>query len=485
MKRRANEEQKSSSKKQKLELPEQGQLSNEQYAAVVDVFEGRHVFITGPAGTGKSFLLKYIIQALRRYDFEVAVTASTGIAAENLGNEATTLHAFIGAGLCNSTLFEDVKRAARNRNARARWEVTEVLIIDEISMVTPHLFVKLDAIGRRMKDSHLPFGGVQLICCGDWGQLQPVITKGEVLPDHLRDMTYCFETDTWKSSIRNIHFLQINFRQKEDVAFYHILQQIRNGKLDEGGEGILRTRIRIAKSPKDRREYTQLYPMRYQVQAENDRQLNELPGEMVEFKWKTKSHYQYTRDPRLETEIKKSVPVEESIKLKVGALVVFLVNLNPECGLVNGLQGKVDKFEDGLPVVEFVNGRRLTIAKYTWRMYKNEKMKTYVFGKERAQEFVLLNQLPIKLAFALTIHKSQSMTLKKVSANVGPKIFAPGQVYTALSRCQSLEGLNLIEFDPSAIKADPKVVSYYEGLAFCKWGLTLLKEIQKVNASKN
>lgn len=209
---------------------EQGTLSDDQYLALILTIEGGNIAINGSAGTGKSHLLRRIYQELSERNHEIAVTASTGIAATNLNLGATTVHSFIGAGLCDGPLSDMVKLVMSNRKAKEKILRITTLIIDEISMISPNFFYKIDHILRGVRECPLPFGGVQLIVCGDWAQLGPV-------PDHkLKEpwskMTYCFETENWKEAFEvremdKIIVLETNFRQSDDKEFIQMLNDIK------------------------------------------------------------------------------------------------------------------------------------------------------------------------------------------------------------------------------------------------------------------
>ena len=439
-------------------FPEKGLLSNEQYRILIHTLKGYNVLICGSAGNGKTFLLMNIIKHLKQKNILVAVTATTGIAAQNLQCGASTLHHFIGGGLCDDDDDINIITRIKKSSSLPKWLETQTLIIDEISMIQPRLFQKINHIAQIIRECRLPFGGIQLICCGDWSQLPPIndIKNGKRKRDD--QYTYCFETDEFKKYIHKIFVLQKNFRQKHDPIFYNILEELKIGKLSTDSYNKLKERINLKPILPEGIKCTKLYPLKYQVDNENKCQLEKLEGNSYEYIWKIKTSNTKESEANNAIElIKRSVPVDEKIFLKVGAMIVLLVNLDVQYGLANGLQGVVSSIDlNGTPTISFVNGLILDIKPYTWKIYVKRN------NKSSPERYVSLSQLPIKLAFALTIHKSQSMSLDFVELDLGKRIFTPGQAYTGISRCKSLKGLSLIDFDPTSIMIDTKVTQFYQ-----------------------
>lgn len=449
-------------------------LSDEQRAALQVALEGVSFFFTGSAGTGKSFLLKEMITQLRRKHREgIFVTASTGVAACNIGG--VTLHGFAGVGLANGSAESLASQVANAKWTLARWRSAKVLVVDEVSMLEAEFFDKMEKVARIVRDSHLPFGGIQIILCGDFLQLPPVV-KG-------RDHKFCFQADCWSSVIKRTIILQQVFRQA-DEQFVGILNQIRVGRLSPEARRILEGRLlgpastATAKQPEPdsagesegeasgekEKEIvaTRLYSHRRDVDAENVKCLQDI---------NTESHTFYAEDegtnPYLK-QLQQNCPAPYELELKVGAQVILLKNLDFENELVNGARGLVVEFrkpdrserekerdkafaKQEYPDVLFANGHR--------RILTPEQFSVEVGGSVKASR----KQVPLGLAWALSIHKSQGMTISKVELHLG-NVFEYGQAYVALSRATSLEGLRLLSFNPAGIKAHPRVLQFYQSL---------------------
>lgn len=451
-------------------------LSDEQRAALQVALDGVSFFFTGSAGTGKSFLLKEMITQLRRKHRDgIFVTASTGVAACNIGG--VTLHGFAGVGLANGSAESLASQVTNAKWTLARWRSAKVLVVDEVSMLEAEFFDKMEKVARIVRDSHLPFGGIQIILCGDFLQLPPVV-KG-------RDHKFCFQADCWSSVIKRTIILQQVFRQA-DEQFVGILNQIRVGHLSPEARRILEGRLlgpgstaaAVAKQPEPdsagesegeasgEREKeivaTRLYSHRRDVDAENVKCLQDI---------NTESHTFYAEDegtnPYLK-QLQQNCPAPYELELKVGAQVILLKNLDFENELVNGARGLVVEFrkpdrserekerdkafaKQEYPDVLFANGHR--------RVLTPEQFSVEVGGSVKASR----KQVPLGLAWALSIHKSQGMTISKVELHLG-NVFEYGQAYVALSRATSLEGLRLLSFNPAGIKAHPRVLQFYQSL---------------------
>lgn len=417
--------------------------------AVIAAIEARDsVFFTGCAGTGKSFLLNHIIRSLPKDG--TFVTASTGIAAVAIGG--TTIHSFAGIGLGDLPTAELVSRVKSSRDARKRWQTCKTLILDEVSMIDGDLFDKLEAVARGVRDSHEPFGGVQLVMTGDFLQLPPVNKRGHA--------KFCFEALTWPRCVPQVLELTRVFRQS-DMDFIDILNKIRFGDCDSECTALLRTCIN-RRLPSDGIEPTKLHALKASVASENQQRLNQLNTDPVTF------CAQDVGEQRYVTILAKNCAVPSQLVLKQGAQVMLVKNLHPEKGLVNGSRGFVkemvqdDRAQDEQadqrvspsslwPVVHFTNGEELV-------MYP-EKYQIEIQNKVVAER----KQVPLILAWSLTIHKCQGMTLDRVQLSLS-RIFEHGQAYVALSRCRSLEGLALLDFDPSVVRASPKAKEFYSNL---------------------
>lgn len=470
------------------ELPSLRQTQNEtltlsaEQRHVLDmvVDQGKSVFFTGPAGTGKSVLMRAIIAELKRKyardSDRVAVTASTGLAACNIGG--ITLHSFSGIGLGKEPANQLVKKIRRNPKAKQRWMRTKCLVIDEISMVDGQLFDKLSQIGRTIRNNGRPWGGIQLIITGDFLQLPPV-------PDgEQRESVFAFDASTWETSIDHTIGLTQVFRQK-DPEFANMLNEMRIGTITDKTVNAFKALSRPL-SFNDGIEGAQLYPTRMQVEASNERRLRELPGEPRRFDAVD------TGDPMVRDKLLVNMMAPKGIVLKVGAQVMLIKNLDET--LVNGSLGTVVDFSDqktmetryGMdedvsgnvakaqkklnqfmneangaktpqyPVVRFMaaNGTTRTIICIP-EEWKVELPNGEVQAKRQ--------QVPLILAWALSIHKAQGQTLDRVTVDLG-RVFEKGQAYVALSRATTQQGLRVLNFEKSKVMAHPKVVDFYKKL---------------------
>lgn len=537
-------------------------LSEEQELVRAIALHGKSLFFTGSAGTGKSFLLRHIIRDLvARYpgQYEVNVTASTGIAACNIGG--TTIHSFAGVGLGDADA-ETLARGVLKGQAASRWRLTKVLIIDEISMLDGRLLDKLEYIARRVRNNQRPFGGIQVLLCGDFFQLPPVGhseggfgsgggggfrggarggavrgggwggrggasgrggfgagdggfrfeyggsagdadgqrdddggarggrrgrgsrsrrgagggrgSSGGDIADMMNGSqwkaeavgvgasetpTFCFEAACWNRVVAGSIVLHEVFRQR-DPAFIRFLNALRVGEVHPWMTELLRRRSGTKLAELERSAAgirpTRLYSRNVDVDRENAAALAACPGEEQVF---------VAADEGVEpllTMLKRNARAPERLVLKVGAQVILLKNLDLDQGLVNGITGKVVAFEPNrdhstkrrfpiVPVVQFFSHRGEPFGPIL------VKPESWSVGSGDAE--ASRTQIPLKLAYALSVHKSQGMTIEFVEVSLRG-VFEPGQAYVALSRAVSLEGLRVSHFDPRAIRAHPKVVSF-------------------------
>lgn len=455
------------------------QLSAEQQTAYELYLRGENMFLTGPGGTGKSALIRYIQSHAARQSLDIHVCAMTGCAAVMLECNAKTVHSWAGIGLGNDTVENLVKRVSKNRFARALWKGTDVLIVDEVSMMSQRMFELLDEIGRkiRVKQSHRPFGGIQLIFTGDFYQLPPVSKdKGpEQTEEEKRAANFCFqsplwlETFPWKNHIELTHI----FRQT-DSTWQKILNQVRKGSLKQSSFQILSQQVDKPLPIIGDTQFkpTKLYPTRNQVKRVNEDEMEILTTEERVFELRRKYDVEMTKAERLinmnvtkeqmERELnylQGNVLCEAQVRLKVGTQVMCVVNIRLNNGdmICNGSQGIVVRFDDsgggseegGLPVV---------------RYYRNNyemKMERHIWVSENIPG-IGIEQIPLIHAWALTIHKSQGSTLDMAEIDAGTGIFECGQTYVALSRVKTLDGLFLSAFDPRRIRIHSEVKRFYE-----------------------
>lgn len=437
-------------------------LSSEQHIAFDKYIQRKNIFITGPGGTGKSTLIKLIQLDANRKKLDIQVCALTGCAAVLIGCKAKTIHSWSGIGLGNGTIGMHVKRVVLNKYKAKAWKSVDILVIDEVSMMSQKIFEMLDAIGKATRQNGRPFGGIQIIFLGDFYQLPPVGNKED--PETMR---YCFESPLWNETFskENIVKLAKIFRQT-DETYTKILNQIREGRLKKSSNELLMSLVGRQIEEGSLIQPTKLFPIRSRVDAINERKMAELDVSECEFKLKyLKTIPAIGKDniplPKMTPEqidaellnIHNSILCNDVVKLKVGAQVMCVVNIEmPTGGMIcNGSQGIVTKFtEQGLPVVKYRNGHEMTMNYHVW---ESENIPG-----------IGVSQIPLILAWAITIHKSQGATLDTAEIDVGSGVFECGQTYVALSRVKSLDGLYLTSFDASKILINRKVREFYDSL---------------------
>lgn len=440
------------------------ELSREQQIAFDKYVQGRNIFITGPGGSGKSELIRRIFNHATIRSKDIYVTALTGCAAVLLNCKAKTLHSWAGIGLGNGDINHLIMRISKNPFLRKIWANTDILVVDEVSMMSLKLFNILNTIGQTIRRNPRPFGGIQLIFSGDFYQLPPV---GDYLEPDTQRM--CFESDDWNAVFHRDCQIELKkiFRQNDDI-YANILNQIREGRIKRSANDLLLTYVSREKDPNLVVEPTKLYPTKNKVEQINLIKMSELTGETKTFKLK------YHKDLPMSIEEKRirsqfneqdialeldflagNLMCDKELKLKTGAQVMCIVNItNAEKDILvcNGSQGIITQFcpATGIPHVRFNNGIEMIMSPHVW---PSEKIPG-----------IGVSQVPLILAWALTIHKSQGATLDAAEIDVGSGIFECGQTYVALSRVKSLQGLYLTSFDARRIRINKKVKEFYESL---------------------
>lgn len=388
---------------------------------------GRSVFLTGQAGSGKTHVLNEYIKFLRKKKRPVGITASTGIAATHL--DGMTIHAWTGMGILDELTKEELQKILHKGRLRTRIRNTQVLIIDEISMLSSRHLDIAEEIVRTIHEAWEPFGGMQVVLCGDFFQLPPVNKRGAEQTGQ-----FAYYSRAWKELNPNVCYLTEQYRHK-DQNYLKVLSAIRANTAGEQTLDILKQRFR-----NESNERTKLYTHNVDVDRINEGELAKLEDEEVTFRM-------HSSGPIALVEVlHKSCLAPEVLGLKERALVMFLRN-NFDEGYVNGTLGIVDGFnKEGYPVVRTQQGKSIEVLPEEWSIENEE-------GKVLAS----IEQLPLRLAWAITVHKSQGMTLDAAEMDLS-KCFELGMGYVALSRVRTLEGVYLRGINDIALKVSQEAV---------------------------
>ena len=446
-------------------------LSKEQLICFDKYLNGENLFITGPGGTGKSFLIKKIVSHAEENHKNIKVCALTGCAAILLECKATTLHMFSGIGLANkknSDIIEELFTTKRHK--LKNWRNLEILIVDEVSMMSLKILLLLDLIAKKFYKKNKPFGGLQIIFTGDFYQLSPVFNNNS----EKEEAMFCFEHELWNQLFakENQIVLKTIFRQNDETLL-KILKYIRKGQITPSTKALLSSRIFNSEeldSIKKDKVLTILSPIKRDVEQINLSEYLKLDKSLREVIYNVSYYDMCVKSSEVEEDtlfalllksnehlkreydfLASNILAEKSLKLKIGTQVMCIVNLNlyGELQIANGSQGIIVDFNDkDLPYVKFNNIKEpILIDNYIWKSDHNK--------------MVGVSQIPLIYSWAITIHKSQGLTLENAIIDIGSNIFADGQTYVALSRLKSLEGLYLTSFDYSRIKCNPLVKAFY------------------------
>jgi ATP-dependent DNA helicase PIF1 len=413
---------------------------------------GKNIFITGPGGTGKTFAIKQIYEHAKSNNKRISVTALTGVAAILLDCNATTLHSWAGIGTAKKTNTYIINKISNSKFYRHNWENTDILIIDEISMMSSRIFELLNKIGKVIRNNYVSFGGIQIIFSGDFFQLPPVIED-----------IFCFQSEEFNNSFDMIINLTKIYRQT-DVVYKKLLTNMRKGLITKKSIELLNNKIVSVDFDKSSTDITRLVPTKQKAYSINDYFLTQIKNKKYVYKRTCKEKtdnlssleklkLDLMSDGEKDNEytfIKESTLSEENLTLKKGAYVMSIANLDMNFGIANGSTGMVVDFtKENLPIVQF-DKHKIVIGKKEW---KSENVPG-----------ISMFQIPLILAWGITIHKAQGLTLEKAIVDIGKDIFEAGQMYVALSRLKSLDGVFLKEFDINNLKINKNVLDYYKTL---------------------
>lgn len=388
---------------------------------------GKNVYLTGAAGSGKTYVLNEYISYLKNRGVSVGVTASTGIAATHIGG--VTIHSWSGLGIRDTLNEADIENLVQREHLYKRFERTRVLIIDEVSMLSARLFDFVERVCRAMKRNEDPFGGMQIVLSGDFFQLPPIARDGG-------NAEFINMSDAWKNMDVRVCYLDEQFRHS-DSSLERILNEMRG----KGASPETRTLLAemCGKECAEKVAPTRLYTHNVDVDAENQRELDKLPGNDHTYQMRSSGKSSIVES------LKKSILAPEKLVLKKKALVMFVKNAFDN-GYVNGTLGIVEDFDGGgMPIVKTFSGKRIYVGPAEWLVEED--------GKTRAK----VEQLPLRLAWAITVHKSQGMSLDAAEIDLS-RAFVPGQGYVALSRLRKLSGLSLRGLNDMALKMHPQAM---------------------------
>ncbi len=388
---------------------------------------GANVFLTGSPGSGKTHTINSYVGWLRSCGIEPSITAATGIAATHVGG--MTLHAWSGIGILDSLSAADIDRIAGKEHVARRIQKAKILIIDEISMLSATTLEAADAVCREVRRDTRPFGGLQVILVGDFFQLPPIAKPG-------RETVFAYESRTWRELNPLICYLTEQHRQ-DDADYLSLLGAIRDGEVEElHFEHLSSRRIEQDALPED---MPKLYSHNADVDRLNALELDKLPGNGKRFVMSGKG-----KDAVVEG-LKRGCLSPELLTLKKGAVVMFTKN-SPQGNFVNGTLGTVVEFESsGFPVVETRDGSQVTAEPMEWQV------------EEQGKVLASISQVPLRLAWAMTVHKSQGMSMDAAVIDLS-RAFEYGQGYVALSRVRRLSGVHLLGINERALMVHPEVL---------------------------
>eukprot|EP01041_Mallomonas_annulata_P010132 gene10132-21129_t len=458
-------------------------LSEKQKKVLDLILSNQSVFFTGAAGTGKSHILRIFQTIMEQLQLirTVAFTAPTGVAACNISG--LTIHSWAGVGTGADPVEKLARKVAGNKEAKKRWISTKILVIDEISMLSAELFDKLSTIGSHIRQNPAPFGGIQLIICGDFFQLPPIGLGVRT--------QFSFKADSWNKIFHtgnnnnsgNMIVLDKVFRQK-DPAFLNMLHELRRGVVSQYTSQVLQNKVNSCSNNNNNSNSaqssstptstsksssirpTKLFSTNRDVDAINGRELKQLSSNAV-----TYLSEDWSENEAMLTQLKSGTKAPETLELKIGTQVMLLKNLDTAIGLVNGARGVVTAFQASNGTALLRRNTMLPVVEFLVTVGSRKDIHTKVLLEEtwdiRQGDRILASrmQIPLMLAWAISVHKSQGMTIPLLEVSFNG-MFEYGQGYVALSRATDMEGLVLHSFDARTIKAHPQVGEFYKTLGY-------------------
>ncbi len=407
-------------------------LSAEQQSALELINMGQNVFVTGGAGTGKSFLIR---QFLKDHDAKsFPVLASTGAAAVLVGGR--TFHSFFALGILEGGVEATIAKAMSDRRLRKRLNQVQGIVIDEVSMIDGVILAAAEEIARRVRKSPEVWGGIQVIAVGDFFQLPPVVIgRG-------RERPWAFLHPVWQRTAFRSVVLQENLRAAEDAELVQTLARVRQGQITDEVRLFLDRHVRMC----DNSASLRLYPRRAQADEYNRGRLAELPGEEIQIA------SLYSGSPRGIDQLKRAAPIAEELVFKVGAQVMLRQN-DPLQRWVNGSLGIVKYYEPGKLMIELRSGYVVSLDKADFTLLDAD-----------GNALAIASNYPLNLAYATTIHKAQGATLDHMVVDLR-SLWEPGHAYVAMSRVRRSEDLFIVGWDEHSIRVDKAVIDYYGQLA--------------------
>ncbi|EKD41612.1 MAG: hypothetical protein ACD_73C00624G0002 [uncultured bacterium] len=390
-----------------------------------------NIFLTGFAGSGKSFLIRHFLKDKDRKTFPVV--ASTGVAAVLIGGR--TFHSFFGLGIMEGGVAQTIKRALEDTRVIKRLKKVEGFILDEVSMVSGPTLMAAEAICREARKKDLPWGGARIITVGDFAQLPPV-------NPYASHREWAFLEDTWEKSAF-VPLILKTIMRTVDHEYSHVLNAIREGIINKEVRDYLDSKVKPLSGESG---MTHLFPHRQTAEEFNLKQLLAIKKDLKEIPTT------YLGNARAVEMLKKQAPIPENLQLKESALVMLRVN-DPQLAYVNGSLGHITKISDETLTIKLKNKREVEIEKTSFSLLNAD-----------GQEVAAARNFPVTLAYATTIHKAQGATLDAMVCDLR-KLWEPGQAYVALSRLKSGDGLTLMGWDEQSIRVDPQVVAFHRSLS--------------------